>query len=154
MFTSFFTPFNTTVFMRSWPFKILFLRWFMRGAGYIDTEKVSIETFLESEGRLLKERNVSFLFFPEGHRSATGKLQNFHSGAFHVATGLDIPIIPVSLTGTEKFVSMKDHFVRPATVEINILSPVRPTLFEGERRARKLKKHVEDLIREDLNEQA
>ena len=152
IFTSFFTPFNTVVFMNAWTFKIVFLKWFIRGAGYVNTQEISIQTFLEAQGESLKERNVSFLFFPEGHRSPSAELQFFRSGAFQVATALDIPVIPVCLSGTEKFVSMHDHFVRPAVITVKILDPVHASLFEGKKRVWKMKKHVEALVRGNLNE--
>ncbi len=152
-FSPFFTTPNTTVFVRSWPFRILGLGWFMRRAGYLDMEKSDINHFLAGAGAQLFRRGVSFLFFPEGHRSRTGKLQLFRSGAFLTAAEYNIPVIPVCLTGTETFQSMKDHIFRPAVIAITILPPVHPSSFPAEKRALKLKRHVETLIREHLNEQ-
>lgn len=145
-----FIPGNTTVFVRSWPFKLLFVGWFMRHAGYIDCEKTDVSLLVEC--RNLYERGVSFLFFPEGHRSRDGKLQPFRSGAFITAVELDIPVVPVRMTGTEKLLSMSDHILRPAVINIEILPAVHPSSFPVERRAVKLKKHVESLVKECLNE--
>lgn len=152
-FSPFFTTPNTTVFVRSWPFRIMGLGWFMRRAGYLDMEKSDINHFLAGEGAELFHRGVSFLFFPEGHRSRTGKLQLFRSGAFLTAVEYDIPVIPVCMTGTETFQSMKDQLFRPAIITIAILPPVLPSSFPAEKRAVKLKRHVESLIKEHLNEQ-
>lgn len=151
-FSPFFTTSNTTVFVRSWPFRIWGLGWFMRRAGYLDMEKSDINYFLAGAGAELFRRGVSFLFFPEGHRSRTGKLQLFRSGAFLTAVEYNIPVIPVCLTGTETFQSMKDHMFRPAVIVITILPPVYPAAFPPEKRALKLKRHVEALIKEHLNE--
>lgn len=151
-FAPFFTPTNTAVFVRSWPFRMLFFGWFMRSAGYVDTETTELNKFLEGKGVALCERGVSFLFFPEGHRSRSGKLQPFRSGAFLTAVRLNIPVVPVCLTGTEILLPMNDHVVRPAKINIEILSAVHPSSFPVERRSVKLKKHVEALMREHLNE--
>lgn len=151
-FAPFFTPKNTVVFVRSWPFRLWFFGWFMRRAGYIDIEKMGLNEFIEGKGRELYERGLSFLFFPEGHRSRSGKLQPFRSGAFLTAVEFNIPVVPVCITGTEKFLPINDPLVRPAKINIEILPPVHPSTFPVERRSVKLKKHVESLIREHLNE--
>ena len=150
--SAFFTPGNTVVFVRSWPFKLWFIGWFMRRAGYIDVEKMSPNSFFKEEGRELSERGVTFLFFPEGHRSRDGRLQSFRTGAFMTAVEFNIPIVPVCMTGTEKFLPMNDHVIRPARIKIDILPAVHPSSFPEERRAVKLKKYVESLVRERLNE--
>ena len=151
--SAFFTPGNTAVFVRSWPFKLWFIGWFMRRAGYIDVEKMSPNTFFKEEGRELYERGVTFLFFPEGHRSRDGRLQPFRSGAFMTAIEFNMPVVPVCMTGTEKFLSMNDPLIRPARINIDILPAVHPSSFPEERRVVKLKKHVESLVREHLHEQ-
>lgn len=151
-FASLFTPANTTIFVRSWPFRIWLFKWFMRSAGYIDIENTALKVFLDKEGRDLSKKKVSFVLFPEGHRSRDGKLQRFQSGAFLTATALDIPVIPVLLTGTEKFLPMNRPAISPAKVNINILPPVYPSSFPEDKRALKLRRHVETIFREHLDE--
>jgi 1-acyl-sn-glycerol-3-phosphate acyltransferase len=41
------------------------------------------------------------LIFPEGHRSATGQLQEGRSGAIRLAVRAGVPIVPVAIMGTE-----------------------------------------------------
>ena len=151
-FAPLFTPLNTAVFVRAWPFKIWIFKWFMRGAGYIDIESTPLPEFFESAGRALSERGVSFLFFPEGHRSRDGRLQRFKSGAFLTSEEFNIPIVPVVLTGTETFLSMRDNLFRPAVVKVEILPPIDPATFPAERRALKLRRHVESIFKEHLHE--
>ena len=143
---------NTVVFLRSWPFKIWIFKWFMKGAGYVDIEKESLNEFNEKRGAKLVKDGTSFLFYPEGHRSRDGKLQRFQSGAFITAADLDIPVLPVCLTGSEKFLPMTKHLVRPATVRVEILPPVLPSSLPEEKRALKLRRHVENIFKEHLNE--
>ncbi|MDO4271978.1 MAG: lysophospholipid acyltransferase family protein, partial [Candidatus Saccharibacteria bacterium] len=42
---------------------------------------------------------VPILVFPEGTRSRTGKLGNFHSGAMRIAVANQTPILPVAMVG-------------------------------------------------------
>ncbi|MBW2593956.1 MAG: 1-acyl-sn-glycerol-3-phosphate acyltransferase [Deltaproteobacteria bacterium] len=41
------------------------------------------------------------MFMAEGTRSATGKLWKFKKGAFRFALDIDLPILPVTITGTK-----------------------------------------------------
>lgn len=143
---------NTIVFVRSWPFKIIIFKWFMKGAGYVDIERTSLNEFNETRGKELAAKGAALLFYPEGHRSRDGKLQRFQSGAFITAADLDIPIVPVCLRGSEKFLPMKQHLIQPATVTAEILPPVYPDSMPEEKRALKLRRHVENIFREHLNE--
>jgi len=45
---------------------------------------------------------TSALFFPEGTRSKTGKMGDFKKGAFIFAMDIGVPLLPVTLIGTEK----------------------------------------------------
>ena len=147
-----YTTKNTIVFVRSWPFKIWMFKWFMKGAGYVDIERTPLNEFNKIKGKDLAAGGAAFLFYPEGHRSRDGKLQRFQSGAFITAAGLNIPVLPVCLTGTEKFLPMKQHLVRPATVKVEILPPVFPSSLPEEKRALKLRRHIENIFKEHLNE--
>ena len=46
------------------------------------------------------ENDMSVLFFPEGARSKTGELVEFHSGAFKLAIKKGVPILPIAIKGT------------------------------------------------------
>ena len=143
---------NTVVFVRSWPFRIWIFKWFMKGAGYVDIERTPLNEFYEKRGVELAKEGASFLFYPEGHRSRDGKLRRFQSGAFITATELNLPVLPVCLTGSESFLPMKKHLIHPATVTAEILPPILPSSLPEENRALKLRRHVEKIFKEHLNE--
>lgn len=43
---------------------------------------------------------VSLVVFPEGHRSLDGNIGQFRRGAFNIADKLQLPVVPVSISGT------------------------------------------------------
>lgn len=50
----------------------------------------------------------SVLIFPEGGRSRTGKLIRAKKGVALIASRAGVPVVPVALTGTEKFLPIND----------------------------------------------
>lgn len=142
---------NQLVIVRSWVFRLKIFGWAMRLANYPNIDKTSIDK-LRRIGRHYAARDVSFQFYPEGHRSRDGKLLKFRTGAFFVAAENNLPIIPVCMTGTNVFASYEFPFLHPAKAKINILPPVYPEAFKGELQALRLRKHVENIFREYLKE--
>lgn len=124
----------------------------MNGAGYVDTENENVRSFLEGRGMELYKKGVSFLFYPEGHRSKDGKLQRFQSGAFLMATEFNIPVVPVCMKGTEELLPIHHQLFRPASVFIDILPPIYPATLPEEKRALKLRRLVESVVKKHLNE--
>lgn len=64
---------------------------------------------------------IGILFFPEGTRSPDGRLLPFKKGAFHTAIGQQIPVLPVTVTGTREILPAKSlkPFPGPATLHIH-----------------------------------
>ena len=47
----------------------------------------------------LLQRGAALMIFPEGERTADGRLQRFKPGAFRLAVSLSVPILPVTIVG-------------------------------------------------------
>lgn len=142
---------NQLVVVRNWVFKLILFGWAMRLAHYPNIDRTSLSGLREI-GRELSKRNVSFQFYPEGHRSRDGKLRRFRTGAFMIAADNNLPVIPVCMIGTNDFGSYTFPYFKPAKIKLDILKPVWPAEFDQELRALKLRKHVEKLYREYFGE--
>ncbi|OGV53117.1 MAG: hypothetical protein A2017_04565 [Lentisphaerae bacterium GWF2_44_16] len=143
---------NMLIVVKGWPFRVLRgINFFMRMAAYMDIEQLGAEEFMKRARELLK-RKVSFQFFPEGHRSRDGSLGRFKSGAFLLAAENNIPLVPVCMTGIEKFQTSTFPFIHPSTVTLRVLSPVFPENFEGELRSLEMRRHVKNMFMEAMNE--
>ncbi len=84
----------------------LFLHWYPRyfvqnfGAFPVRRRGADLEAFRQA-GYWLKQE-ASLIMFPEGKRSSTIQMQTAFSGSTLIACKLNIPILPVGITGTEK----------------------------------------------------
>jgi 1-acyl-sn-glycerol-3-phosphate acyltransferase len=47
----------------------------------------------------LLQRGAALMIFPEGERTPDGQVQRFKTGAFRLAVSLDVPVLPVTITG-------------------------------------------------------
>ena len=67
---------------------------------------------------------VSVIIFPEGTRSPTGSLRPFKSGPFHLALAAQVPIIPVTVSGSQRVTPKGSLEVRAGTVKILYGKPI------------------------------
>ncbi|WP_257450898.1 lysophospholipid acyltransferase family protein [Archangium lipolyticum] len=77
------------------------------------------------------------LIFPEGGRSRTGALMRAKKGASLIARRAGVPVVPVALTGTEKFMPIDDtdmgrERVRRAHLTVHFGKPFRIAELEAE----------------------
>ena len=112
-------------------FRIPLLGTHLQRAGHIsvprDNPREALKVMGEA-GKIIRERNISILIFPEGGRSLTG-LQEFREGAAYIAIKAGVPIIPVALIGTMDILPMHSVNVKPGRVEMRVGAPIDTTGF-------------------------
>ncbi len=84
--------------------------------------KKAIESIREAGNKI--KNGVSVFFFPEGTRSKTGEMLPFKKGAFHLALDLGLPILPVSINGTDRILPSDTFDLFPGNAEIIFHPPV------------------------------
>lgn len=145
-------PFWDLVFaVRSWPFRMFWYAPFMRLAGYLDVESMTWEESAEA-CRKIFAKGGSVLFFPEGHRSRTGSLQRFYSGAFRLAVETGVSLVPLCLAGTDVLLPPTRWWLHPARVRLRMLPPVTPDEFAGPSGHVAMRKQVKAMMATALEE--
>ena len=92
----------------------------MRLVGFIRVDRKNREQALDAveKGVLALKAGRSFLVYPEGTRSLDGRLQKFKKGVFVMAVKAGAPIIPISVSGSNKIMPKGKFVIRPGGVRI------------------------------------
>jgi len=94
---------------------------------------------------------TSIIMLPEGTRSRTGELGKFKKGAFILARDLDLPILPITITGTREILPPKTLDLFPGRASMKIHAPVDIQGYEEESLDR-LIEDVREIIHKGLEE--
>lgn len=107
-------------------FKIPFIGFHLRRGGHIpvprEDARAAIKAINEA-GRIVRERKICILLFPEGGRT-DGELRSFKEGAAFLAIAAGVPIVPVALAGTRKVMPMGSWRMVPGDVDVVIGDPI------------------------------
>jgi 1-acyl-sn-glycerol-3-phosphate acyltransferase len=98
----------------------------------------------------LKE-GLSFLVYPEGTRSPDGHLLPFKKGTFVMAIRAGVPVVPVSLAGTQRLMRKGDWTLHPGEVIVRYGPPVDASEYTPDQRDL-LRQRVQDLVTAGLPE--
>jgi len=115
-------PLQFRFFAKQGLFKIPFMGWHLHRAGHIPVVRGDARASLKSMsdgGRMVREKNVSVLLFPEGGRSID-HLQEFKEGTAYIAIKAGVPAVPIGLEGMRKILKMHTGFVYPGTVHLRV----------------------------------
>jgi 1-acyl-sn-glycerol-3-phosphate acyltransferase len=67
---------------------------------------------------------TTVIVFPEGTRSPDGHLRHFKSGPFHLAVEAQVPVVPVTVSGSQRITPKGELIVHPGTVKIRYGKPI------------------------------
>ncbi len=95
-------------------------------AGFVPIDRQNREQSMQAIERAATglRAGASFLIFPEGTRSRTGRLQRFKKGGFIMAIKGRAPLVPMAITGAGGAMRKGSAIIRPVTVSIRIGPPV------------------------------
>jgi 1-acyl-sn-glycerol-3-phosphate acyltransferase len=108
-----------------------FLGWGCAAIGHVFVDRRDPQRAYASleAAKPLLAGGVSVVFFPEGTRSADGRLMRFKRGGFVMARQLDFEIVPVTIAGSHEVLPKGCLFPRPGTIEVTIHPPLAPRDF-------------------------
>ena len=90
---------------------------------------------IELGAKRLKE-GKSFFAFPEGTRSRDGQLGDFKKGVFIMAIKAGVPILPVTILGSNAIQRPKQYGINPGTIRVVFHDPISTERMDLEDRNR------------------
>lgn len=120
----------------------------MRSIGIVEVDRQARGAAIESvniQSARVIERGDSLIIYPEGTRSRDGKIKTFKKGAFTMAVGAAMPILPVTIHGTWEMWRPGGKTIRPGRVRV-IIDPPIPTAGLDREETEALRHQVSDLI--------
>lgn len=91
---------------------------------FIDrSSRLAAKKSIEAAEHILKD-GVCVVIFPEGTRTRNGELGRFKRGAFTIAFDLNLPVIPISLTGCYRLWKKGAWFATYTPVKMKIGKPL------------------------------
>ena len=99
----------------------------MERAGHVFIDRAdrrqAVEAMRRAGGRMGRE-GLSLAVFPEGTRSADGRLRRFRRGAFSLAIETGAELVPVAVEGGFELLPRGARRLRPGTLRIRCAEPV------------------------------
>ena len=97
----------------------------------------------------LTSKGLSLIVFPEGTRSADGRVALFKGGSFYLAMQAGLPIVPLSIVGSRHVMRKGQLTTRPGRVTLIVHDPIataaNPDPATGD--VRELARRVRDIVR-------
>lgn len=125
-------PFRSAFFIKRSLLKIPLVGYGMRLAGFIPVDRdgrlESARESVQSASKVLAS-GVSISTFPEGTRSRDGVLLPFKKGPFYLAMESGVPVIPVSIFGSEHMMTKGSLRIKPGTANLTFHPALLPQQF-------------------------
>ncbi len=127
-------PRRTSVMVKKELFKVPILGQIMLIGSLVPVDRGNREAGIAAVRDALRviEQGVNMTIYVEGHRSYDGKLLPFKKGPFYLAEECKVPVVPITISGTEDCMPKARFAIRPGTVTIEFHDPIEPQDF-GER---------------------
>ena len=129
-------PRRVAILVKRELFRVPILSGAMRVSHFIPVDRGSREAAASAEGavRSLKAGD-SFLMFPEGTRSSDGRLRPLKKGVVTIAVEAAVPIVPVSIAGTQNVLKKGNWILHRGEVIVRFGAPVDSSTYTMSRRS-------------------
>ena len=123
--------------------------WALWAGPYIPIDRKNAEKArrsLEYAKHLMDKKNISVLLFAEGTRSKSGEIMPFKRGAFHLAAISGHPIIPITISQSQKIMPKGKFFIKKGTIKIHFDKPIDTSQVKNRKEQIELMERVRNII--------
>ena len=124
-------PRRTSVMVKKELFKIPILRQIMLIGSLVPVDRGNRDAGISAVRDALKAitQGLNMTIYVEGHRSFDGRLLPFKKGPFYLAEECKVPVVPITISGTEECMPKARFAIRPGTATIQFHDPIEPADF-------------------------
>jgi 1-acyl-sn-glycerol-3-phosphate acyltransferase len=129
--------------------KIPFFGWQLVMGPYVMIDRENYEKAMrsiEEAKEKMKKQNISIVVFAEGTRSKTGEIQPFKRGAFRLATQVGYPIIPTTVSGSNKIMPKGTYKLKSGTIKVHFDKPIQSEGIKTRQEEIDLMNRVRDIV--------
>ena len=120
-------PLRVSLLAKKELFRIPLFGTAMRSARIVETDRqahAGAHRAINEQVKKVVERKISLMIYPEGTRSRDGEMRPFKKGAFRIATDNDLPVLPVTISGTREAWPAGSRLIRGGKVRVVVHPPV------------------------------
>jgi 1-acyl-sn-glycerol-3-phosphate acyltransferase len=127
-------PRRSSVMVKKGLFKVPILRQIMLIGSLVPVDRGNRDAGITAVRDAVKaiEQGLNMTIYVEGHRSFDGRLLPFKKGPFYLARECNVPVVPITISGTEAVMPKARFAIRPGMVTVQFHDPIEPADF-GER---------------------
>lgn len=124
-------PGRTSVMVKKELFKVPILGKAMRMASLVPVDRGNRDAGIAAvrDSAEVVKQGIHMTIYVEGHRSTDGKLLPFKKGPFYLAEECNVPVVPVTISGTHDLMPKGRFSIKPGIVTITFHSPIEPSSF-------------------------
>src|SRR5438270_9203412 len=124
-------PRRTSVLVKKELFQVPVLGRAMRMGELVAVDRRNREAAVNSmrEAEAVMSRGLNMTVFPEGTRSRDGRLLPFKKGPFYLAMDSGIPVVPITILGSESLMPKGSTLIHSGTVRLVLHPPISPKQF-------------------------
>ena len=131
--------------------RIPFLGWHLQRTGHLLVDRRNPGLAIVQKMKRLVREAHSLIVFPEGTRSVDGTIGRFKKGTFLVAIDAQLPVVPVTITGSRHVMQKGRLMVSPGEVSLTVHEPIS-TVGVGRQEVMDFSERVRGIVCERFEE--
>jgi 1-acyl-sn-glycerol-3-phosphate acyltransferase len=124
-------PRRTSVMVKKELFSYPLLGKVMRIGALVPVDRGNRDAGISAVREAVKviEQGINMTIYVEGQRSFDGRLLPFKKGPFYLASECKVPVVPITISGTQEVMPKAQFSIRPGTVTVQFHDPIEPADF-------------------------
>jgi 1-acyl-sn-glycerol-3-phosphate acyltransferase len=126
-------PRRTSVMVKKELFKFPILGQAMRMGSLVPVDRGNRDAGIESvrAAKQVVQQGLNMTIYVEGHRSFDGRLLPFKKGPFYLAMECGVPVVPITIVGTQAVMPKGRFAIKPGIVTVIFHPPIEPADFNS-----------------------